>query len=70
MSAPMFALLFQECYEGAALLAVSTSVQALEARREYLLSFSGKRAAELDEPMRRFWMVKPDELFIEPVEVL
>jgi len=70
VSTPMFALLFQECYEGAALLAVSTSVPALEARREYLLSLSGKRAAELDKPLRRFQGVKPDELFIEPVEVL
>lgn len=66
----MYALLFQECYEGAALLAVSTSVPTLEARREYLLSLSGKSAADLEQPLWRFQGVKPDELFIEPVEVL
>ena len=60
MSAPMYALFFQECYEGAALIAVSTNLQALEARREYLLSLSKKDSTELEKHLWRFQRVKPD----------
>lgn len=66
----MYALFHQECYEGAALIAVSSSVAKLEARKAYLLGVAGKPYSEIPKDLWKFNRVRDDELFIETVEVL